>query len=234
MFEELKKRVCDANKLLPRYGLVSFTWGNVSEIDRERGVIAIKPSGVEYERLGPNDIVVLDLEGNKIEGCLNPSSDTKTHLELYKAFEAIGGIVHTHSLYATAFAQAGMNIRCLGTTHCDYFYGDIPCVCHITREEIEKDYERNTGLGIVKEFKSKKLSPEHMPGCIAKSHGPFAWGKDGKEAVYHAAVMEEVAKINAITQGLSPNVEDIPSYYKDKHFFRKHGKNAYYGQRNSE
>ncbi len=231
MFEELKERVYKANMLLPKYNLVTFTWGNASAVDRKTGVFAIKPSGVEYDRLKPSDMVIMDLEGNRVEGKLNPSSDTKTHLELYRRFEEIGGIVHTHSPYATAFAQAGKDIECLGTTHCDYFYGAIPCIRHLDKEEIEADYEYNTGKVIVKTFAEKGLKPEFMPGCICKSHGPFAWGKDEKQAVHNAVVMEEVAKMNLYTCMINDESSPAPNHYIEKHFMRKHGLHAYYGQK---
>lgn len=231
MLEELKERVYRANMLLPKYNLVTFTWGNVSAIDRESGLFAIKPSGVEYDRLEPSDIVLMDLEGNKVEGKFNPSSDTKTHLELYRAFKDIGGIVHTHSPHAVAFAQAGRDIDCLGTTHCDYFYGAIPCIRHLTEEEIAEDYEGNTGRLIVKTFEEKELKTEFMSGCICRSHGPFAWGRDELKAVHNAVVMEEVAKMNLYTYMINKEVEAAPDHYIDKHFMRKHGPNAYYGQK---
>ena len=195
MLEELKKAVYEANMLLPKYGLVTFTWGNVSQIDRETGYFAIKPSGVDYDKLTPDDMVIMDLEGNKIEGRYNPSSDTPTHLELYKAFPNIGGVVHTHSPWATSWAQAGRGIPCYGTTHADYMYGEIPCVRCLTREEIEGAYEKNTGLLIADYFKDKDY--EAVPAVLCKNHGPFTWGKDGHEAVHNAVVLEEVAKMAA-------------------------------------
>lgn len=195
MLEELKKAVYEANMLLPKYGLVTFTWGNVSQIDRETGYFAIKPSGVDYDKLTPEDMVIMDLEGNKIEGRYNPSSDTPTHLELYKAFPKIGGIVHTHSSWATSWAQSGRGIPCYGTTHADYMYGEIPCVRCLTKEEIEGAYERNTGLLIAEYFKNKDY--EAVPAVLCKNHGPFTWGKDGHEAVHNAVVLEEVAKMAA-------------------------------------
>ena len=195
MLEELKQKVYEANMDLPRYGLVTFTWGNVSAIDREKGLFVIKPSGVEYDRLQPEDMVVMDLEGNKVEGKYNPSSDTATHLELYKAFPEIGGVVHTHSSYATSWAQAGRDIPCYGTTHADYIYGGVPCVRCLTREEIEDAYEENTGHLIVNEFKRLNKDPMAVPAVLCKNHGPFAWGKDAKDAVHNAVVLEEVAKM---------------------------------------
>lgn len=195
MLEELKKAVYEANMLLPKHNLVTFTWGNVSQIDRETGYFAIKPSGVDYEKLTPDDMVIMDLEGNKIEGRYNPSSDTPTHLELYRAFPKIGGVVHTHSPWATSWAQAGRGIPCYGTTHADYMYGEIPCVRCLTKEEIDMAYEKNTGLLIVDYFKDKDY--EAVPAVLCKNHGPFTWGKDGHEAVHNAVVLEEVAKMAA-------------------------------------
>ena len=230
MLEELKKAVYEANMLLPKYGLVTFTWGNVSQIDRETGYFAIKPSGVDYDKLTPDDMVIMDLEGNKIEGRYNPSSDTPTHLELYKAFPNIGGVVHTHSPWATSWAQAGRGIPCYGTTHADYMYGEIPCVRCLTKEEIEGAYEKNTGLLIVDMFKDKDY--EAVPAVLCKNHGPFAWGKDAHEAVHNAVVLEEVAKMAARCEMINPQVKPAPQDLQDKHYFRKHGANAYYGQGN--
>lgn len=231
MLEELKRSVYEANMLLPKYGLVTFTWGNVSGIDRERGLVVIKPSGVEYEKLKPENMVVIDLCGNIAEGELNPSSDTKTHIELYKAFKDIGGIVHTHSPHATAFAQAGEDIPCMGTTQCDYFYGDIPCIRHLTEKEIEEDYERNTGLVIVETFVKRKINPEYVPGCVCESHGPFSWGRSPAMAVHNAVVIEEAAKMDIFTKIINPAAKNVPEHYLEKHFTRKHGPNAYYGQK---
>ena len=228
MLEELKKAVYEANMLLPKYGLVTFTWGNVSQIDRETGYFAIKPSGVDYDKLTPDDMVIMDLEGNKIEGRYNPSSDTPTHLELYKAFPNIGGVVHTHSPCATSWAQAGRGIPCYGTTHADYMYGEIPCVRCLTREEIEGAYEKNTGLLIADYFKDKDY--EAVPAVLCKNHGPFTWGKDGHEAVHNAVVLEEVAKMAARCEMINPQVKPAPQELQDKHYYRKHGANAYYGQ----
>ena len=220
MLEELKKAVYEANMLLPKYNLVTFTWGNVSQIDRETGYFAIKPSGVDYDKLTPDDMVIMDLEGNKIEGRYNPSSDTPTHLELYRAFPKIGGVVHTHSPWATSWAQAGRGIPCYGTTHADYMYGEIPCLRCLTKEEIDTAYEKNTGLLIVDYFKDKDY--EAVPAVLCKNHGPFTWGKDGHEAVHNAVVLEEVAKMAARCEMINP---------QDKHYYRKHGANAYYGQK---
>ena len=229
MLEELKQQVYEANMLLPRYNLVTFTWGNVSGIDREKNLFVIKPSGVPYEELIPEDMVVMDLEGNKVEGDLNPSSDTATHLELYKAFPSIGGIVHTHSPYAVAWAQAGKDIPCFGTTHADYFYGDIPCARNLTTEEIEQGYEQNTGKVIIETFADR--NPEYVPGVICRNHGPFAWGKDAMEAVHNAVVLEEVAKMDLFTIKIDPDTDEAPENIRVKHFMRKHGPNAYYGQK---
>lgn len=229
MLEELKQQVYEANMLLPRYNLVTFTWGNVSGIDREKNLFVIKPSGVPYEDLIPEDMVVMDLEGNKVEGDLNPSSDTATHLELYKAFPSIGGIVHTHSPYAVAWAQAGKDIPCFGTTHADYFYGDIPCARNLTTEEIDAGYEQNTGKVIIETFADR--NPEYVPGVICRNHGPFAWGKDAMEAVHNAVVLEEVAKMDLFTIEIDPDTDEAPENIRVKHFMRKHGPNAYYGQK---
>ncbi len=228
MLEELKKRVYEANMLLPKYGLVTFTWGNVSEIDRETGYFAIKPSGVEYDKLTPDDMVIMDLDGNKIEGRYNPSSDTATHIELYKAFKNIGGIVHTHSPWATSWAQAGRDIPCYGTTHADYIYGSVPCVRNLTKEEIDAGYEKNTGVLIVDYFRDKDY--EAVPAVLCKNHGPFTWGRDGHEAVHNAVVLEEVAKMAVHTEAINPDVKPAPQVLQDKHYYRKHGANAYYGQ----
>ena len=213
---------------LPKYGLVTFTWGNVSAIDRETGYFAIKPSGVAYEDLRPEDRVIMELGMNKIEGTMRPSSDTATHCELYKAFPSIGGVVHTHSPWATSWAQAGRGIPCYGTTHADYIYGEVPCVRNLTREELE-DYEANTGRLIVEHF--KKADVEAVPCVLCKNHGPFTWGKDAQEAVHNAVVLEEVAKMAARCEALDPQVQPAPQELQDKHYFRKHGANAYYGQK---
>ena len=231
MLEELKKIVCDANLELPRYGLVTFTWGNVSAIDRPSGLVVIKPSGVPYEGMTAEDMVVVDLDGKVVEGKWRPSSDTATHVELYKAFPAIGGVVHTHSSYATSWAQAGRDIPCYGTTHADYFYGDIPCLRCLTKDEIEDAYERNTGLLIVGEFARLGKDPAAVPGCLCKNHGPFTWGRDAAEAVHNAVVLEEVAKMAYRCETINPQVRPAPQELQDKHYLRKHGKNAYYGQK---
>ena len=232
MLEELKKAVYEANMELPRRNLVTYTWGNVSGIDRAAGLFVIKPSGVDYEKLTPDGMVVMDLDGNRVEGTLNPSSDTPTHLELYKAFEKIGGIVHTHSPHATAWAQAGRDVPCYGTTHADYFYGPVPCARNLTPEEIEEAYEKNTGITIIETFKERGIDPMHVPGVLCKNHGPFTWGKDAANAVYNAVVLEEISKMNLMTEILNPNGDNTtPQSMQDKHFMRKHGPNAYYGQK---
>ena len=233
MLEKLKQIVYEANMELPKYGLVTFTWGNVSAIDRENGLFVIKPSGVDYDKLHPEDMVVMDLEGNRVEGHYNPSSDTATHLELYKAFPQIGGIVHTHSAWATSWAQAGRGIPCYGTTHADYMYGEIPCLRCLTKEEIEGAYEQNTGLLIVDYFKDKEEDRDVMavPACLCKNHGPFCWGKDAMEAVHNAVVLEEVAKMAARCEMINPQAKPAPQELQDKHYLRKHGTNAYYGQK---
>lgn len=230
MLESLKQEVYEANMQLPQHGLVTFTWGNVSGIDREHGLVVIKPSGVEYDELRPEDMVVLDLEGNQIEGSLRPSSDTRTHLVLYLAFPTLGGIVHTHSAHAVAWAQAGQDIPCFGTTHADYFYGAVPCARHLTSAEITGDYERNTGKVIVETFQERKINPDYVPGVICASHGPFTWGRDPEQAVYHAVVMEEVAKMAILTRQVDANAAPAPGNIQEKHFMRKHGPDAYYGQ----
>ena len=231
MLEELRKQVYEANMELPRRNLVTYTWGNVSGIDRESGLVVIKPSGVEYDELTPENLVVLDLDGNRVEGKLNPSSDTKTHLELYKAFPTLGGIVHTHSPYAVAWAQAGRDIPCYGTTHADYFYGAVPCARHWTKEELDEDYEKNTGKVIIETFTNRGIDPVAVPGVICHSHGPFTWGKDAAQAVYHAVVLEEVARMAILTLTIDPGALPAPQHVLDKHFMRKHGPNAYYGQK---
>lgn len=231
MLTKLKKAVYEANMELPKRGLVTYTWGNVSGIDRQSGLMVIKPSGVEYEALTPEDLVVVDLNGNRVEGSLNPSSDTRTHLELYKAFPQLGGIVHTHSPYAVGWAQAGEDIPCYGTTHADYFYGSIPCARHLTQEELDEDYEKNTGTVIIEAFDRRRLDPVAVPGVICRSHGPFAWGKDPAQAVYHAVVLEEVAKMAALTRLVKPDAEPAPEHVVYKHYMRKHGPDAYYGQK---
>ena len=231
MLEALKRAVYEANMALPKHGLVTFTWGNVSGIDRERGIMVIKPSGVDYDSLTPEMMVCVDLTGRRIEGDLNPSSDTDTHLELYRAYPSIGGIVHTHSAHAVAWAQTGRDIPCYGTTHADYFYGSVPCTRSLTPEEVESGYELNTGRVICETFDTRALNPAHVPGVICRNHGPFTWGKDAAEAVYHAVVLEEIAKMALYTIQIAPDTVPAPQYIQDKHFMRKHGPNAYYGQK---
>ena len=229
MLENLKQKVWEANKKLPAYELVTFTWGNVSEIDRKEGVFVIKPSGIEYEKLTPEDMVVVDLQGNVVEGKWNPSSDMQTHRALYNAFPEIGGIVHTHSTWATSWAQAGKNLPCYGTTHADYLYSEVPCVRNLTKEEIDEGYEWNTGKVIVEHFNGKNILD--MPAVLCKNHGPFTWGKDADEAVHNAVVLEEVAKMAAYCKWINPEVQPAPQILQDKHYYRKHGENAYYGQK---
>jgi L-ribulose-5-phosphate 4-epimerase len=231
MLEKLKQEVLKANLDLPKHGLVTFTWGNVSGIDREEGLVVIKPSGVPYDELEAEHLVVVDLECNIVEGNLRPSSDTQTHLALYKAFETIGGIVHTHSPWATSWAQAGRAIPPLGTTHADYFYGEIPCTRTLTQMEINQGYELETGNVIIEKFRNEGLDPVAMPGVLIASHAPFAWGKDAHQAVHNAVVLEEVAKMALHSFQLNPQVEDIDQFLLDKHYLRKHGVNAYYGQK---
>ncbi len=229
MLEELKKQVLEANLLLPKYGLITFTWGNVSGIDRESGLVVIKPSGVSYDGMTVEDMVVVDLEGNVVEGKWKPSSDTPTHVALYKAFPNIGGVVHTHSRWATTFAQAGMAIPPMGTTHADYFYGPIPCTRKMTEEEIAGAYEKETGKVIIEAFEG--INPDDVPGVVVYSHGPFAWGTDALNAVHNAVVMEEVAFMDWHAMTINPELGNMQQALLDKHYLRKHGKNAYYGQK---
>ena len=230
MLEQLKQEVYEANMLLPKYHLVTFTWGNVSGIDREKGLFVIKPSGVDYDKLTPDSMVVVNLEGEVVEGDYRPSSDTPTHVVLYNRFQEIGGVVHTHSPWATSWAQAGRGIPCYGTTHADYLYGQVPCVRTLTKEEIETAYEKNTGVLIVDEFERLAVDYIATPAVLCKNHGPFTWGKDAKEAVHNAVVLEEVAKMAARCEQIDPKVNPAPQELQDKHYYRKHGKNAYYGQ----
>ncbi len=230
MLEELKKIVCAANLELPKYGLVTFTWGNVSAIDRETGLVVIKPSGVDYDGMQPEDMVVVDLDGKVVEGRYKPSSDTPTHVALYKAFPALGGIVHTHSRWATTFAQAKRDIPALGTTHGDYFYGSIPCTRLMTPAEIAGEYEKETGNVIIETFRQRNIDAAQVPAVLVASHGPFAWGKDAMEAVHNAVVLEEVAFMALNAMQLNPGLEAMQQELLDKHYLRKHGKNAYYGQ----
>lgn len=229
MLEELKELVCRANLQLPKYGLVTFTWGNVSGIDREKGLVVIKPSGVEYDGMKPEDMVVVSLEtGERVDGKYKPSSDTPTHLELYKAFPELGGVVHTHSRWATSFAQAGRGIAPMGTTQADYFYGEIPCTRRMTTEEIQGEYEKETGKVIIETFGG--IDPLSVPAVLVHSHGPFAWGKDPMNAVHNAVVLEEVANMNYHALMLNSDSGSMQRELLDKHYLRKHGKSAYYGQ----
>lgn len=234
MLDSLKKLVYEANMLLPKHGLVTFTWGNVSGYDEASGYVVIKPSGVEYDVMTVDDMVVVDLNGNIIEGTLNPSSDTPTHIELYKAFPGIKGIVHTHSRWATTFAQSGRGIPALGTTHADYFYGEIPCTRKMTPEEIKDSYEKNTGLVIIERFKNNNINPLDVPAVLTYSHGPFTWGTDPLNAVHNAVVLEEVAFMAWHNLSLSNNITHMQQELLDKHYLRKHGKDAYYGQMKSK
>lgn len=231
MIEKLKQEVFEANLLLPKYGLVVFTWGNVSAIDREKGLVVIKPSGVEYEKMSVEDMVVTDLQGNVVEGKLKPSSDLHTHLEFYRNFKDIVGVVHTHSVSATAWAQAGKDIPALGTTHGDYFYGDIPCTRLMKDEEIKSDYELNTGKVIVEEFKVRNIDPNQMPAVLVHSHGPFTWGKDPFDAVHNSVVLETLAEMALKSITINKDVKQMQQTLLDKHFLRKHGPGAYYGQK---
>ena len=229
MLEKLKEAVCEANLKLVEYGLVIMTWGNVSAISEDGRFVVIKPSGVDYSVMEPGMMTVVDMDGSIVEGELRPSSDLPTHLELYRAFPEIGGIVHTHSTHATAWAQSGRAIPCYGTTHADYFYGEIPCARNLTPEETEAAYEKNTGKSIVEVFADR--NPIHVPGVLCKNHGPFTWGKDAAEAVHNAVVLEEVAKMAWMTEMIGGRDCQTPQYMQDKHFMRKHGPNAYYGQK---
>ena len=231
MLEELKKIVCEANLELPKYGLVTFTWGNVSGVDREKGLMVIKPSGVEYDGMTPDDMVVVSLAtGEKVEGKWKPSSDTATHVALYNAFPNIGGVVHTHSRWATSWAQAGKSINAYGTTHGDYFYGTIPCTRKMTPEEIAGEYELETGNVIIETFREKGIEPDQVPAVLVCSHGPFAWGTDPHNAVHNSVVLEELAFMAFHTEAMTPGISPMQQELLDKHYLRKHGKNAYYGQ----
>ncbi|OFS09435.1 L-ribulose-5-phosphate 4-epimerase [Hafnia sp. HMSC23F03] len=231
MLEQLKQQVLAANLALPKYGLVTFTWGNVSGVDRASGLMVIKPSGVDYEGMGIDDMVVVDIaSGDVVEGKWKPSSDTETHRGLYLAFPNIGGIVHTHSRHATIWSQAGLDIPAWGTTHADYYYGNIPCTRLMTESEIQHDYEWKTGQVIIETFKPRHLNPDQMPAVLVHSHGPFAWGKNALDAVHNAVVLEEVAYMAIFTRQLSPQLSDMQQDLLDKHYLRKHGANAYYGQ----
>ena len=231
LLPELRERVYKANCELPKHGLVKFTWGNVSAVDREAGLIVIKPSGVDYDKLSPENMVVTDLDGNIVEGDLNPSSDLATHVELYKAFPKVGGVVHTHSTEAVGWAQAGRDIPFYGTTHADYFYGPIPAARSLTESEINTAYEKETGTVIIETFRERQIDPMAVPGVIVRNHGPFTWGKTPEAAVYHSVVLEEVAKMARFTEQIKPDVKEAPKYLMDKHYLRKHGPNAYYGQK---
>jgi L-ribulose-5-phosphate 4-epimerase len=228
LLEQLKKEVYDANMELQHKGMVIYTWGNVSGIDREKQLVVIKPSGVDYDTMGPDDMVIVDMEGSVVEGRYKPSSDTATHLVLYKNYPNIGGVVHTHSTWAVTFAQAGLAIPAFGTTHADYFYGDIPCTRELTLKEIEEAYELNTGKVIVETIGEN--DPMAIPGILVKNHGPFAWGKNPADSVYNTVVMDKVAEMAYKTMTLNPQAPRVSQYLLDKHYFRKHGANAYYGQ----
>ena len=230
MLEELKQEVYEANMMLPKLGIVTFTWGNVSGLDRDKGLFVIKPSGVECEKLRPEDMVVVDLDGNVVEGTMNPSSDTQTHRVLYREFSGINAIVHTHSSWAVSFAQAGVEIEAMGTTHADNFYGTIPVTEALTQAEIESAYEENTGQVIVRTFRSRGIDPAAVPAVLVKQHGPFTWGATTKKAVENAKVLDLVAEMNYRTMTLQRGNTRVPQYLLDKHYLRKHGANAYYGQ----
>ncbi len=232
MYEYIKQKAYDANMMLSKYGVAPFTWGNASACDREKQVFAIKPSGVPYDTLTPADMVIVGFDGKRVEGTLSPSSDTPTHAVLYQSFPEIGGVVHTHSVNASSFAQAGMQIPALGTTHADFCYGSVPCTRELTREEVETDYEKNTGLVIARHFYEHDLDPNAIPAVLVQSHGPFCWGKDAKTAAYNAVVLEIVAEMAMKTINLNMDQRAIQQYLLDKHYLRKHGKNAYYGQKN--
>lgn len=231
MLEKLKEEVYKANMELPAKGLVLFTWGNVSAIDREKGLVVIKPSGVDYDKMKAKDMVVVDLDGKVVEGELNPSSDTPTHVELYKKFPNIGGIVHTHSTNATIWAQSGRDIPAYGTTHADYFYGPIPCTRKMTPEEIKGEYEKETGTVIIETFEKRNIDPKFVPAVVVHSHGPFTWGKNAAEAVYNSVVLEELSKMAIYTEQINKDIKPMQQELLDKHFLRKHGENAYYGQK---
>ena len=230
MLQELKETVFQANLALPKHGLVKYTWGNVSQIDREAGLFVIKPSGVDYDSMQASDMVVCDLEGNVVEGTLNPSSDTATHAVLYKEFPEIGGIVHTHSTWAAAWAQSGLDVPAMGTTHADTFYGAVPCARFLTQAEIDKGYEEFTGHVIVETFKERGLQPLEVPGVLLHGHAPFTWGKDAAAAVMNAVVLDEVCHTNWMARQLNSFAPELPQRILDKHYLRKHGKDAYYGQ----
>ena len=232
MLSELKKEVYEQNMRLPELDLVNFTWGNVSQLDREKGLFVIKPSGVDYEELTPEDMVVCDLDGNVVEGTMNPSSDTPTHAYLYRHFKDVGGIVHTHSPWAVSFSQAGKSVAALGTTHADTFYGDVPVARALSEAEITEAYEANTGKVIIETFEKAGLDPMAVPAVLVRQHGPFTWGESASKAVYNAKVLEVSAEMAYHTLQLNPDQERVPQYLLDKHYYRKHGENAYYGQNN--
>jgi L-ribulose-5-phosphate 4-epimerase len=231
MLDRLKEEVFQANLELPKHGLVKYTWGNASGIDRDSGLFVIKPSGVDYEKMKPSDMVVVDLDGNVVEGEMNPSSDTATHAVLYRHYPEIGGIVHTHSTWATVWAQAGLDVPAMGTTHADTFYGSIPCARFLTQEEIDRGYEVETGKVIIETFEERGLDILAVPGALLHGHAPFTWGKDVKTAVMNSVVLEEVSKMNLFTRQLNSFAELLPQNILDKHYLRKHGKHAYYGQK---
>lgn len=233
MLEQLKEEVFQANLELPKQGLIKYTWGNVSAVNREQGLFVIKPSGISYEEMKASDMVVCDMDGKVVEGNLNPSSDTFTHAVLYKEFPEIGGIVHTHSTWATIWAQAGLDVPAMGTTHADTFYGSIPCARFLNQEEIDEGYEEQTGHVIVETFKERNIKPMEIPGVLLHGHGPFTWGKNAKDAVMNAVVLDEVCKMNLFSRQLNSFSEELPQRILDKHYLRKHGKNAYYGQKNT-
>jgi len=231
MLEDLKAEICDANRRLPSTGLVKLTWGNISGIDRDKGIFGIKPSGVDYGALTPGDIVLVDLDGQVVEGQLNPSSDTKTHLALYRAWEKVGGICHTHSAYATMFSQAGNEVPCFGTTHADHFYGPVPVVRILTTEEVDLDYEALTGTAIIDHFKEHGIDPSAVPGALQHHHAPFTWGKNALKSLENSIALEMCAQMALETLRINPDAAPLPQHLLDKHFLRKHGPGAYYGQK---
>ncbi|MEQ9810758.1 L-ribulose-5-phosphate 4-epimerase [Streptococcus jiangjianxini] len=231
MLEDIKEIVYQQNLELPKRGLIKYTWGNVSQVDREKGLFVIKPSGVDYDAMKASDMVVCDFDGNVVEGDFRPSSDMPTHAKIYKYFQDVGGVVHTHSPWAVVWSQAGKDLPALGTTHADTFYGTVPCARFLTQEELDAGYEAETGTVIVETFKERGLKPNEVPGILLQGHGPFTWGKDAEDAVMHAVVLEEVSKMNFFTRQLNPDSPDLPQHILDKHYQRKHGKNAYYGQK---
>nr|WP_285836237.1 L-ribulose-5-phosphate 4-epimerase [Carnobacterium inhibens] len=233
VLEQLKEEVFQANLELPKQGLIKYTWGNVSAVDREQGLFVIKPSGISYEEMKASDMVVCDMDGEIVEGNLNPSSDTLTHAVLYKEFPEIGGIVHTHSTWATIWAQAGLDVPAMGTTHADTFYGSIPCARFLNQKEIDEGYEEQTGHVIVETFKERNIKPMEIPGVLLHGHGPFTWGESAKDAVMNAVVLDEVCKMNLFSRQLNSFSEELPQRILDKHYLRKHGENAYYGQKNT-